>query len=270
MLARHRQSLILEDVRRAGSARVSDLTQRLGVSDMTIRRDLEALAQAGLIEKVHGGAVLPGVPSSHEPGFEAKSVLAKPQKEAIARAAADLVKPGTAIALSAGTTTFALAGQLLDVAGLTIVTNSVRVASIFGARPGGPLGGTVQVVLTGGVRTPSDALVGPIADSAIRSLHVDQLFLGCHGIDPVAGLTSPNLAEAETNRAFVHAARRVTVVADHTKWGIVGLSSFAALDEVDTLVTDGQLHPEARALLTEQVGELIVADGNPDGQPADG
>jgi DeoR/GlpR family transcriptional regulator of sugar metabolism len=270
MLARHRQSLILEDVRRAGSARVSDLTQRLGVSDMTIRRDLEALAQAGLIEKVHGGAVLPGAPSSHEPGFEAKSVLAKPQKEAIARAAADLVKPGTAIALSAGTTTFALAGQLLDVAGLTIVTNSVRVASIFGARPGGTLGGTVQVVLTGGVRTPSDALVGPIADSAIRSLHVDQLFLGCHGIDPAAGLTSPNLAEAETNRAFVHAARRVTVVADHTKWGIVGLSSFAALDEVDTLVTDGQLHPEARALLTEQVGELIVADGNPDGQPADG
>jgi len=270
MLARHRQSLILEDVRRAGSARVSDLTQRLGVSDMTIRRDLEALAQAGLIEKVHGGAVLPGVPSSHEPGFEAKSVLAKPQKEAIARAAADLVKPGTAIALSAGTTTFALAGQLLDVAGLTIVTNSVRVASIFGARPGGPQGGTVQVVLTGGVRTPSDALVGPIADSAIRSLHVDQLFLGCHGIDPAAGLTSPNLAEAETNRAFVHAARRVTVVADHTKWGIVGLSSFAALDEVDTLVTDGQLHPEARALLTEQVGELIVADGNPDGQPPDG
>jgi DeoR/GlpR family transcriptional regulator of sugar metabolism len=270
MLARHRQSLILEDVRRDGSARVSDLTQRLGVSDMTIRRDLEALAQAGLIEKVHGGAVLPGAPSSHEPGFEAKSVLAKPQKEAIARAAADLVKPGTAIALSAGTTTFALAGQLLDVAGLTIVTNSVRVASIFGARPGGPLGGTVQVVLTGGVRTPSDALVGPIADSAIRSLHVDQLFLGCHGIDPAAGLTSPNLAEAETNRAFVHAGRRVTVVADHTKWGIVGLSSFAALDEVDTLVTDGQLHPEARALLTEQVGELIVADGNPDGQPADG
>ena len=123
------------------------------------------------------------------------------------------------------------------------------------------------MVLTGGVRTPSDALVGPIADIAIRSLHVDQLFLGCHGIDPAAGLTTPNLAEAETNRAFVQAARRVTVVADHTKWGIVGLSSFADLDEVDTLITDGQLHPEARALLAEQVGELIIADGNPDGQP---
>ena len=78
MLARHRQSLILQEVRGSGSARVSDLTLRLGVSDMTIRRDLEVLARAGLIEKVHGGAVLPGAPSSHEPGFEAKSVLEQP------------------------------------------------------------------------------------------------------------------------------------------------------------------------------------------------
>jgi DeoR/GlpR family transcriptional regulator of sugar metabolism len=262
MLARHRQSLILEDIRRAGSARVSDLTQRLGVSDMTIRRDLEVLARAGLIEKVHGGAVLPGAPSSHEPGFEAKSVLERPEKEAIARAAAALVVPGTAIALSAGTTTFALAHYLLDIPGLTIVTNSMRVANLFEtARPAVQVGADASVVLTGGVRTPSDALVGPIADLAIRSLHVDLLFLGCHGIDMEAGLTTPNLAEAETNRAFVHAARRVTVVADHTKWAIVGLSSFADLEEVDTLITDRELHPEARALLAEKVGQLIVADG---------
>jgi len=262
MLARHRQSLILEDIRRAGSARVSDLTQRLGVSDMTIRRDLEVLARAGLIEKVHGGAVLPGAPSSHEPGFEAKSVLERPEKEAIARAAAALVVPGTAIALSAGTTTFALAHYLLDIPGLTIVTNSMRVANLFEtARPAVQVGANASVVLTGGVRTPSDALVGPIADLAIRSLHVDLLFLGCHGIDLEAGLTTPNLAEAETNRAFVHAARRVTVVADHTKWAIVGLSSFAGLDEVDTLITDSELHPEARALLAEKIGQLIIADG---------
>jgi DeoR/GlpR family transcriptional regulator of sugar metabolism len=268
MLARHRQSLILQDVRRAGSARVSDLTQRLGVSDMTIRRDLEVLARAGLIEKVHGGAVLPGAPSSHEPGFEAKSVLERPEKEAIARAAAALVVPGTAIALSAGTTTFALAQYLLDVPGLTIVTNSMRVANLFETtRPADQVGANASMVLTGGVRTPSDALVGPIADLAIRSLHVDLLFLGCHGIDPVAGLTTPNLAEAETNRAFVHAARQVTVVADHTKWAIVGLSSFADLDEVDTLITDNQLHSEARALLTERIGQLVIADGHPREQP---
>jgi len=115
-------------------------------------------------------------------------------------------------------------------------------------------------VLTGGARTPSDALVGPVADLTIRSLHLDTLFLGCHGIDPVAGLTTPNLAEAETNRAFVKAARKITVVADHTKWGIVGLSSFAELDEVDTLISDAGLPAEARGLLADRVGQLVIAD----------
>src|SRR5215472_18608072 len=181
MLAKQRQALILQEVRGAGSARVSELTLRLGVSDMTIRRDLEVLARAGLIDKVHGGAVLPGAPSSHEPGFDAKSSLEQPAKAAISRAAASLVTPGSAIGLSAGTTTFALAEQLLGIPGLTIVTNSVRVMSLFTDGPGAdPRVRQLSVVLTGGARTPSDALVGPIADLTIRSLHLDMLFLGCH------------------------------------------------------------------------------------------
>ena len=261
MLARHRQSLILQAVRSDGSARVSDLTQRLGVSDMTIRRDLEVLARDGLVEKVHGGAVLPGTAASPEPGFEAKLVLERPEKNAIARAAARLVRPGTAIAVAAGSTTLALAQCLLDVPGLTIVTNSLRVTNVFNGMRGGLDGTADSVVLTGGVRTPSDALVGPIADLTIRSLHFDLLFLGCHGFDTDAGLTTPNLAEAETNRAFVKAARKITVIADHTKWGIVGLSSFAELDEVDTMISDSGLPGEARGLLVDRVGQLVIADG---------
>src|SRR5208282_3585616 len=256
-----RQSLILQAVRSDGSARVSDLTQRLGVSDMTIRRDLEVLARDGLVEKVHGGAVLPGTPSSHEPGFEAKLVLEQPEKTAIARVAARMVTPGTAVALAAGTTTFALAQCLLDVPGLTIVTNSLRVTNLFGGMRGGGLDGTADsVVLTGGVRTPSDALVGPIADLTIRSLHFDLLFLGCHGFDGDAGLTTPNLAEAETNRTFIRVARRVVVLADHTKWGLVSLSSFAPLSEVDVLITDDMLPADARAVTEEQVGEVVYAE----------
>lgn len=257
MLARQRQSVIVQELRRSGSAKVSDLTQALGVSDMTIRRDLDVLSRAGLIEKVHGGAVLPGAPSSHEPGFDAKSAREQEAKKAIAHIAATLVVPGTAVGLSAGTTTFALARLLRDVAGLTIVTNSMPVAGLFDQPSLGAPG--PSVVLTGGTRTPSDALVGPVADLAIRSLHVDELFLGCHGFDTVAGLSTPNLAESETNRAFIQAARRVTVIADHTKWGVVGLSSFAALEDADTLITDAGLPAEARALLTERVGKLIVA-----------
>jgi DeoR/GlpR family transcriptional regulator of sugar metabolism len=266
LLAEQRRALILEEVRRRGGARVNELTRRLGVSDMTVRRDLDALARQGVLEKVHGGAVPVAETSSHEPGFEAKSTLEPSAKEEIARAAAGLAPPGGAIALSGGTTTYALARHLLEVPGLTVVTNSVRVADVFHSahRAGGrrPPEGAATVVLTGGVRTPSDSLVGPVADAAIRGLHFDLLFLGVHGISAEAGLSTPNLAEAETNRNLVGAARRVVVVADHTKWGTVGLSSFASLDEVDTLVTDDGLPPGAREEIRERLPGLVVAGGD--------
>ncbi|MFI9001967.1 DeoR/GlpR family DNA-binding transcription regulator [Streptomyces sp. NPDC053541] len=264
LLAEQRRALILDEVRRRGGVRVNELTRRLNVSDMTVRRDLDALARQGMVAKVHGGAVPVVDASAHEPGFEAKSVLELGAKEEIARAAARMVRPGTAIALSGGTTTFALARQLLDVPELTVVTNSVRVADVFHeAQQSGAGGearpGAATVVLTGGVRTPSDALVGPVADQAIRSLHFDALFLGVHGISVEAGLSTPNLAEAETNRRLVRAARRVVVVADHTKWGTVGLSSFASLDEVDALVTDRGVSPRVRAEMAEHLPGLVVA-----------
>ncbi|ARP73497.1 DeoR/GlpR transcriptional regulator [Streptomyces pluripotens] len=265
LLAEQRRALILDEVRRRGGVRVNELTRKLGVSDMTVRRDLDALARQGMLEKVHGGAVPVVEASTHEPGFEAKSGLEPTAKEDIARTAARLVAPGTAIALSGGTTTYALARHLLEVPDLTVVTNSVRVADVFHAaqRTTGQQQGTATVVLTGGVRTPSDSLVGPVADQAIASLHFDLLFLGVHGISVEAGLSTPNLAEAETNRRLVHSARRVVVVADHTKWGTVGLSSFATLDQVDTLVTDAGLPAEARNEMAEHLPRLIVA-GEPE------
>jgi DeoR/GlpR family transcriptional regulator of sugar metabolism len=266
LLAEQRRTLILDEVRRRGGVRVNELTRKLGVSDMTVRRDLDALARQGVLEKVHGGAVPVVEASTHEPGFEAKSGLELTAKEDIARAAAELVAPGTAIALSGGTTTYALAHHLLDVPDLTVVTNSVRVADVFHSsqRALGRRQGAATVVLTGGVRTPSDSLVGPVADQAIAALHFDMLFLGVHGISAEAGLSTPNLAEAETNRRLVQSARRVVVIADHTKWGTVGLSSFATLEQVDTLVTDSGLPEEARAEIAEHLDRLVVA-----GQPED-
>ncbi|MDQ0682097.1 MULTISPECIES: DeoR/GlpR family DNA-binding transcription regulator [Streptomyces] len=265
LLAEQRRSLILDEVRRRGGVRVNELTRKLGVSDMTVRRDLDALARQGVLEKVHGGAVPVVEASTHEPGFEAKSGLELTAKEDIAKAAAELVAPGSAIALSGGTTTYALAHHLVDVPDLTVVTNSVRVADVFhvAQRTAGPRQGAATVVLTGGVRTPSDSLVGPVADQAIAALHFDVLFLGVHGISSEAGLSTPNLAEAETNRRLVQSARRVVVVADHTKWGVVGLSSFAALEQVDTLVTDAGLPEAARAEISEHLRRLTVA-GEPD------
>jgi DeoR/GlpR family transcriptional regulator of sugar metabolism len=253
MLARQRQARILEEVRRAGGARVSELTLLLGVSDMTIRRDLDQLAADGAIQKVHGGAVL-GSHVTEEPGFEAKSSLAQPAKQAIATRAAELIDPGTAIALSAGTTTWGLGKHVAAIQGLTIVTNSTTVADTIS----GHEANKQTVILTGGVRTPSAALVGPVADATIRSLHFDQLFLGVHGMDAHAGFTTPNLAEAETNRALIARAREVIVVADSSKWGTVGLADFGPLSVADVLITDDGLSADARAAISDAVGELIV------------
>jgi DeoR/GlpR family transcriptional regulator of sugar metabolism len=140
------------------------------------------------------------------------------------------------------------------VPGLTIVTNSLRVAGLYGPR--GPEAGAV--VLTGGVRTPSDALVGPVADLTIGSLHFDTLFLGCTGLDPEVGLSTPNLAEAETNRALINRARRVVVLADHSKWGVVSLASFAPVEQINVLVTDALFPVEGRAALAGRVGDIVI------------
>jgi DeoR/GlpR family transcriptional regulator of sugar metabolism len=260
LLAEQRRAAIAAEVRARGGVRVTDLVVRFGVSDMTVRRDLDALARDGLLEKVHGGAVALGESSAHEPGFEAKRTLETAAKEAIAQTAAELAQPGGAVALSAGTTTFALARRLLEVPDLTVVTNSMRIADLFAqrVRPPGMRGGAT-VVLTGGMRTPSDALVGPVADQAIRSLNFDLAFVGCHGVSVGAGLSTPNLAEAETNRALIAAARRVVAVADHSKWGLAGLATFAPLEAVDTWVTDAGLPEAARAEAAEHIRHLLIA-----------
>jgi DeoR/GlpR family transcriptional regulator of sugar metabolism len=267
VLARQRQAYILDRVREDGGVRVSDLVRELSVSDMTIRRDLELLADQGLIEKVHGGATaLPGS-AAFEPTFAAKSSLQQLEKEAIADAAVGYVEPGSAIGLSAGTTTYAIARRLVEIAGLTVVTNSPRAADVL--HEAGRSDQTI--ILTGGVRTPSDALVGPFAVSALRSVHLDLVLLGVHGMDEHSGFTSPNLLEAETDRTLVDAGRRLIVVADHTKWGVVGLSSIARLDQADVLITDGHLDSEARDVLVSQVRELIEArppDLDPSIRPA--
>lgn len=261
MLAAKRQAHIVEEVERRGAVKVSDLADQLRVSDMTIRRDLDALVARGLLDKVHGGATSRRAPSTDEPGFDTKSLRHQAEKDAITQRAAQLVQPGSAVGLSAGTTTWTLARHLRDIPHLTLVTNSIRIAEVLQAdRDAGS-----NVVLTGGVRTPSDALVGPLAISALAQLHLDIVFLGVHGIEESAGFTTPNLLEADTNRALVAAGRRLVVLADHTKWTTVGISTIASLDQADVLITDDGLPVEARDVLSEHVGEIIVVPAGHDG-----
>jgi DeoR/GlpR family transcriptional regulator of sugar metabolism len=115
------------------------------------------------------------------------------------------------------------------------------------------------VILTGGVRTPSDALAGPFAVAALRTVNVDLVILGVHGMDPRAGFTTPNLLEADTDRALVEAGRRLVVVADHTKWGVIGVSTIAGLAQADLVISDRDLPDDARATIQGTARELVIA-----------
>jgi DeoR/GlpR family transcriptional regulator of sugar metabolism len=262
VLAPQRQAHILDRLRAEGAVRVADLMRELRVSDMTVRRDLEALETQGQLVKVHGGATLLRESAVHEPGFETKRALEHEAKLAIAQAAARLVEPGMAVAVSAGTTTYEVCRRLLEVPRLTIVTNSVPAADVL--HHGGRTDQTI--ILTGGVRTPSDALVGPFAVASLRSVNVDLVFMGVHGMHARAGFTTPNVLEAETNQALIASGGRLVVTADHTKWGIAGLSTIARLSRADVVISDPLLPDAAREALAAEVGRLILA-GRGDAAP---
>lgn len=254
-----RHAHILRVLEERGQVRVADIAADLGVSDITVRRDLALLAERGELTKTHGGATRYPHTTGIEPGFAHNLGVAERAKAAIARAAAARVVPGSTIALNAGTTSFRLARELRSISPLTIVTNSPRVATVFDeVRDPGH-----TVILTGGVRTPSDALVGPFATATLSKLRVDTLFLGIHGASPEAGLTTPNLLEAEVNRALISSAASVVVIADHAKWGRTGLVQFAELGEVAVFITDEGLASEEIQILRDRVETVVIAPSPP-------
>lgn len=258
MLAAERRSRIQSAVRQQGAARVVDLAESLNVSEMTIRRDIDALAADGFVDKVHGGARLPNTSATTDDSFATHARRSIAEKHAIAKSAAALVAPGMSVGLAGGSTVWELARALRGVSDLSIVTNSLPIADVF-ARPNRvdePY--TQTVVLTGGVRTATDALVGPVAGRALEALHCDIVFLGVRGVDVQAGLTLSNLLEAETARSFIAAGREAVVLADSSKWRKVGLTTIADIHDIDRIVVDDGLDVEARETLSA-LTQLTIA-----------
>jgi len=260
MLAPERQSRILKELQHHEAVRVADIAAALNVSEMTVRRDIEALDHNGLARKIHGGAMRLARLSALEPGFTLNADRELEAKVAIARAALALVEPGMTIALTGGTTTYQLAAQLateLDRLGhITVVTNSLKVAELLYQQTA-PADCTVLV--TGGERTPSEALVGPLARTALRGLNTDLCFMGVHGIDAQRGLTTPNLLEAETNAAFAESTQRLVVLADHTKFHVRSLATIGSLSSIDTLITDHGVSAATREVFAALVPGFTTA-----------
>ena len=210
---------------------------------MTIRRDIAELADKGLLKRVHGGAVTTSTLLS-EPLFSVKSQMDIGLKDAIA--------------IGGGTTAYVFAQHLLESqqsSGITILTNSIPVAELVQALESKD----VEVIVTGGVITRSNSLVGPIADKVVASLRVNTVFLGTHSVSIPRGFLMPNSLEAATDMAMMDIADRAIVLTDHTKWSCTSLSLFARFDQVDTVITDDGLDPDSAAKTKDLVKELVLA-----------
>ncbi|WP_072802019.1 DeoR/GlpR family DNA-binding transcription regulator [Rhodococcoides yunnanense] len=255
MYAEERQQSIAELVSTRGRISVTDLSTAYGVTTETVRRDLAVLDRLGVVRRVHGGAVPASALTATEPGVGEREYTRAEQKDAIAAAALDyLPQPGGSAVLDAGTTTGRLAALLSSERELTLVTNSVPIAARVA-----PLTGVNLRVLGGRVRGTTQASVGEEALTALEWLRVDVAFIGTNALSLGHGLSTPDSDEAAVKRAMVRSANHVVVLADSSKVGREHLVSFARLDQIDVLVTDGEIDAEDRKSLTDNGIEVVIA-----------
>jgi DeoR family transcriptional regulator of aga operon len=243
-----RWNALIELVAAGGHLSVTDAARSLGVSEATIRRDLDQLAEQRMLTRTRGGAI-----GSSQMAYDLpllyKSARNAPGKALIGQAAAALITPHSTVALNGGTTTLEVARALLDRAdlhetGLTVVTNALSIASELAVRP------QVKLVVAGGVARPeSGELIGPLATYVLDDLTFDWAILGVDGLDAIAGATAHHEGEASINRLMSERAQRVAIVADSSKLGRRAFARVCGIDKIAVVVTDAAASaPEVTAL----------------------
>jgi len=253
LLVEERRRRILERLDTHERATVDELVAQFRVSAVTVRGDLDALADAGSLVRSHGGALKrldqPDVP------IAIKETLHHDEKVRIGRAAAQLIREDETIILDSGTTTAEIARELtrLKLRSLTVITNALNIAVELATQP------QIRVIMIGGIlRHISCSTVGPPAEQMLRGLHADRLFLGVDGLDPDVGLSTPDVLEAQLNALMIKVTREVTVVADSSKFFRRTLSSIATLDDVHRIITDDKVDPQVVAAVRARSIEVIV------------
>lgn len=249
MFAEERKQLIVQRIKKGETVKVAQISQQLGVSESTIRRDLQELEESGWLQRTHGGAIL--AQSSFEPSFSDKKVVRLAEKKAIARQAAQYIEEGEAVFLDSGTTTLELA-RLLKGRSITLATNSMEIARLFLEDE------QVEVLLLGGTfRKSTRSLVGYLANEMLRKMQFDKVFIGVNGISTAFGLSTPHPAEAETKGYMVRSGKMVIAVADHAKVGQDALYSICELGQVDVLISDWGLDEVRQQELAKLVKVII-------------
>ncbi|GAA3731308.1 DeoR/GlpR family DNA-binding transcription regulator [Streptomyces tremellae] len=258
-----RREVLLKHLRREGVLSVQQITQLFGVSHMTVRRDIAELEQQGLVYSVPGGVRIANGMRS-EPGFAAKSLVEQPEKHAMAREAATLVREGMTVYLDAGTTMLAMIPALTEHAALTVVTNDFNAVEQLGrARH-------IEVVHVGGRVEPDNrSTVGPLAAATVRQLAFDIAFVSASSWDLLRGVTTPSQDKVEVKRAVMASAAQSVLVAGASKYGTFGLYKVAPLSAFDVLVTDAGLAGAAADGIRAEVQDLRLAAPARDGARAE-
>jgi DeoR/GlpR family transcriptional regulator of sugar metabolism len=239
----------------AGRVSISELTDQLEVTSVTIREDLKFLEEQGLLVRTRGGAL--AKPDKRiESALEQTSMTNRAEKQAIARYGAALVQSGQTVMIDVGSTTTELAHALsTDLNGVTVITNGLNIALSLERAPG------ISVIVTGGtLRSLQHSLVAPMATLLLSKLQADVAFIGCNGVDRVRGFTNANIAEAEIKQAMLESADYSIFLADHEKIGSVSSAFVADIDSADLLVTDSGADPETLESFQDSGLEVKVVE----------
>jgi len=254
--ARHRE--IVELVMQKGEASTADLCEPLGVSEMTIRRDLRELAKEGVLRRVFGGAVS-SLGRSYEPPWQIRSSRNLDAKKAIGQKAAELICDGDSIAFDVGTTTIEVVRALSNRQNLTILTSSLPIANEVVSKFS--LDSEIRLILTGGVILPTElSMTGAIPQRVYGDLHVDKAFIGIGGVSLEDGLTEYNLEDALVKKALVASAGKIIVLADGSKIGRTTFAAVAPLSRVDTVITDSTAPLQVIESLRQKGIHVVIAD----------
>ncbi len=253
MMAEERRTQILQILRKAGRARVNELASQFNISAVTIRNDLNDLAQRGLVQRSHGGAMLPDAIMRESPLQERLKAHAE-EKRRIGAIAATMIHDNETIILDSGTTTLEIARQIKKKKGLHIITNGINIAAeLLDARE-------CEVFIVGGtVRGESASINGRFAEDMFDQLSADKLFLSGAGCDLDFGVSGANLEETMVNRAMLRIAREIILVADASKFSRRSMSRIALFSEIDTVISDKSLNEDIQTKLRSSGCNLILA-----------
>lgn len=252
-----RQAELLEAVKAHGSMTVEALAERFGVTLQTVRRDINLLADAGLLARFHGGARLPSS-TTENIAYRERQRMHEDAKRAIARAVAARVPDGCSILVNIGTTTEAVARELLQRKGLRVITNNLNVAAILADKP------DFEVIVAGGVvRSRDRGVVGEAAVEFIRQFRVDIGLVGISGLEADGTLRDFDYREVKVARAIIAQSRQVWLAADHSKFNRPAMVEVAHLSAVDMLFTDAAMPAPFGALCAEAGVDAVIAADEP-------